>query len=149
MASFPVADVQVPADIYLVRHGDRIDSADPDWLSKAGHGRREDPHLSARGHAQVSGRVHLFGGEDPAAMLVHYATDALDAPASQYCGIHNMNPPTLQAQALARRLRQCDPPVVHVVCSPFVRCFQTVAPFIQVSTMSDLNSMATAATTKA
>ena len=80
MASIPVAHLPVPADVYLIRHGDRIDSADPDWLSKAGHGRREDPHLSARGHAQASGRVHLV--EDPAAMLVPSARHAPHTPGS-------------------------------------------------------------------
>ena len=38
--------------VFITRHGARIDNgpdSDPQWLGKAGHGRRHDPHLSASG----------------------------------------------------------------------------------------------------
>ena len=38
--------------VFVTRHGARIDNgpdSDPSWLSKAGHGRRDDPHLSPSG----------------------------------------------------------------------------------------------------
>jgi len=38
--------------VFVTRHGARIDNgpdADRGWLSKAGHGRRDDPHLSSSG----------------------------------------------------------------------------------------------------
>jgi broad specificity phosphatase PhoE len=37
-------------DVYLTRHGARIDSDDLDWLKKCNHNRADDPHLSPRGH---------------------------------------------------------------------------------------------------
>eukprot|EP00434_Breviolum_minutum_P033580 symbB.v1.2.029717.t1/scaffold3287.1/size59763/4 len=39
----------VDRDVFLTRHGARIDKEDRQWLSKAGHGRRDDPHLSPAG----------------------------------------------------------------------------------------------------
>lgn len=35
--------------VYLTRHGARIDSDDPQWLSKCPHDRADDPHLSPGG----------------------------------------------------------------------------------------------------
>ena len=45
------------AHVYVTRHGARIDNgpdADPQWLFKAGHGRRDDPHLSPAGRVAAS-----------------------------------------------------------------------------------------------
>eukprot|EP01006_Ploeotia_vitrea_P053830 TRINITY_DN67821_c4_g2_i2.p1 TRINITY_DN67821_c4_g2~~TRINITY_DN67821_c4_g2_i2.p1 ORF type:complete len:197 (-),score=16.71 TRINITY_DN67821_c4_g2_i2:316-906(-) len=39
-------------DVLITRHGARIDNGpdrDPSWLQKAGHGRKDDPHLSPSG----------------------------------------------------------------------------------------------------
>lgn len=37
------------SDVFLSRHGARIDKEDDDWLKKAGHDRHDDPHLSSGG----------------------------------------------------------------------------------------------------
>ncbi|KAL7482786.1 hypothetical protein ACHAW6_008451 [Cyclotella cf. meneghiniana] len=37
------------SNIYLTRHGARIDTDDPDWLKKCLHNRADDPHLSSAG----------------------------------------------------------------------------------------------------
>jgi broad specificity phosphatase PhoE len=37
-------------DVYLTRHGARIDSDDSEWLKKCNHDRSDDPHLSPSGH---------------------------------------------------------------------------------------------------
>eukprot|EP00668_Euglena_longa_P018854 GGOE01023501.1.p1 GENE.GGOE01023501.1~~GGOE01023501.1.p1 ORF type:complete len:236 (+),score=39.74 GGOE01023501.1:56-709(+) len=36
-------------DVFVTRHGARIDNVDYDWLRKAGHTRSDDPHLSSEG----------------------------------------------------------------------------------------------------
>ena len=36
-------------DVFLTRHGARIDKEDRGWLRKAGHGRADEPHLSPGG----------------------------------------------------------------------------------------------------
>lgn len=51
-------------DVFLTRHGARIDKEDRGWLRKAGHNRQDDPHLSFGGEV---------GSKELAAkmMLVH------------------------------------------------------------------------------
>mmetsp|Transcript_52199 Transcript_52199/g.117573 ORF Transcript_52199/g.117573 Transcript_52199/m.117573 type:complete len:224 (+) Transcript_52199:44-715(+) len=41
-------------DVFLTRHGSRIDKEDRNWLQKAGHRRDDDPHLSSAGEEQAS-----------------------------------------------------------------------------------------------
>eukprot|EP00667_Euglena_gracilis_P023927 EG_transcript_27253 len=36
-------------DVFVTRHGARIDTVDYDWLRKAGHSRSDDPYLSSEG----------------------------------------------------------------------------------------------------
>lgn len=59
--------------VFVTRHGARIDNgpdADRAWLTKAGHGRRDDPHLSPSGKAAAEelaaalARGGIFGGPD-------------------------------------------------------------------------------------
>jgi len=38
---------------YVVRHAERIDRVDKNWLRKAGHQRDDDPHLSPKGELQI------------------------------------------------------------------------------------------------
>ena len=50
-------------DVYLTRHGARIDKEDRGWLAKAGHGRSDDPHLSSAGEqAAEELAAHLSTG---------------------------------------------------------------------------------------
>ncbi len=79
--------------VFVTRHGARIDNgpdADPSWLSKAGHGRRDDPHLSP------SGRI---AAEELATALA----------ASEVPPVHIISSPHVRcvetADAVAKRLR--------------------------------------------
>eukprot|EP00639_Heterosigma_akashiwo_P000062 CAMPEP_0194578026 /NCGR_PEP_ID=MMETSP0292-20121207/12589_1 /TAXON_ID=39354 /ORGANISM="Heterosigma akashiwo, Strain CCMP2393" /LENGTH=214 /DNA_ID=CAMNT_0039430559 /DNA_START=101 /DNA_END=745 /DNA_ORIENTATION=+ len=40
-------------DIFIIRHGERIDYIDRNWLSQSGHTRADDPHLAPKGHTQA------------------------------------------------------------------------------------------------
>ena len=39
--------------VWVTRHGERIDNLDSQWLEKAGHTRKDDPHLSKKGLVQA------------------------------------------------------------------------------------------------
>mmetsp|Transcript_34017 Transcript_34017/g.79560 ORF Transcript_34017/g.79560 Transcript_34017/m.79560 type:complete len:224 (+) Transcript_34017:67-738(+) len=41
-------------DVFLTRHGSRIDKEDRGWMAKAGHSRSDDPHLSTDGEEQAA-----------------------------------------------------------------------------------------------
>eukprot|EP00913_Durusdinium_trenchii_P028238 g26473.t1 len=61
------------ADVFLTRHGARIDKEDRHWLAKAGHGRRDDPQLSAAGHlgaAELAAKCAELHEERPFAHII-------------------------------------------------------------------------------
>ena len=47
-------------DVYLTRHGARIDTQDPSWLQKSTHNRSEDPHLSPAGQTSAVELAQAF-----------------------------------------------------------------------------------------
>eukprot|EP00413_Alexandrium_margalefii_P045671 CAMPEP_0204596624 /NCGR_PEP_ID=MMETSP0661-20131031/53344_1 /ASSEMBLY_ACC=CAM_ASM_000606 /TAXON_ID=109239 /ORGANISM="Alexandrium margalefi, Strain AMGDE01CS-322" /LENGTH=205 /DNA_ID=CAMNT_0051607243 /DNA_START=28 /DNA_END=642 /DNA_ORIENTATION=+ len=60
-------------DVYLTRHGARIDKEDYNWLRKAGHGRRDDPHLSPSGEQgalELALRMKEINAETPISHVV-------------------------------------------------------------------------------
>lgn len=40
-------------EVYVTRHGERIDNVERRWMSGVSHARRDDPHLSPRGRVQA------------------------------------------------------------------------------------------------
>ncbi|CAL1142831.1 unnamed protein product [Cladocopium goreaui] len=63
----------VDSDVFLTRHGARIDKEDRHWLSKAGHHRRDDPQLSPAGHlgaAELAAKCHQLHQERPFAHII-------------------------------------------------------------------------------
>mmetsp|Transcript_4829 Transcript_4829/g.13323 ORF Transcript_4829/g.13323 Transcript_4829/m.13323 type:complete len:218 (-) Transcript_4829:171-824(-) len=60
-------------DVFLTRHGARIDKEDSSWLRKAGHLRCDDPHLSAggeQGAAELAARLKEIHTETPVSHIV-------------------------------------------------------------------------------
>ena len=121
-------------DVFVTRHGARIDKEDSGWLTRAGHGRRDDPHLSAageRGAAALADR--LATGADARVRFIvtspfvrcvqtaHIIAERLDLPVlvePGVCEILSTFPPgLLPLDELARRFPRIDKtyePVVPV-----------------------------------
>lgn len=63
-------------NVYVTRHGARIDNSpvdsDSSWMRKAGHRRRDDPHLSPSGEAaavELARRLKSTKGDEPAVIV--------------------------------------------------------------------------------
>mmetsp|Transcript_61950 Transcript_61950/g.135486 ORF Transcript_61950/g.135486 Transcript_61950/m.135486 type:complete len:230 (+) Transcript_61950:65-754(+) len=65
--------VQDKARIFMTRHGARIDKEDRNWLSKAGHRRHDDPHLSSAGELasrELAAKLQTMQREAPLSHIV-------------------------------------------------------------------------------
>lgn len=107
------------ADVFLTRHGARIDKEDRQWLSKAGHGRRDDPHLSAAGH---------LGARELAAKCRQLHAERLWAWAARFPGLlgvfqvlgHWKSKPFGPRKGGVR-------PFAHIISSPFLCPLKTLS----------------------
>eukprot|EP00930_Biecheleria_cincta_P066111 TRINITY_DN52107_c0_g1_i1.p1 TRINITY_DN52107_c0_g1~~TRINITY_DN52107_c0_g1_i1.p1 ORF type:complete len:218 (+),score=23.92 TRINITY_DN52107_c0_g1_i1:47-700(+) len=62
-----------PQDVFLTRHGARIDKEDRGWLRKAGHSRQDDPHLSSGGEVgskELAAKIMAVHQQVPIAHIV-------------------------------------------------------------------------------
>ncbi|CAE7687805.1 unnamed protein product, partial [Symbiodinium pilosum] len=60
-------------DVFLTRHGARIDKEDRNWLARAGHKRSDDPHLSAAGNvgaAELAAKLQSIHAATPISHIV-------------------------------------------------------------------------------
>ena len=121
-------------DVFVTRHGARIDKEDPSWLTRAGHGRRDDPHLSAageRGAAALADRLAApaagaarvrFVVTSPFVRCVqtaHAVAERLDLPVLVEPGVCELlatfPPGLLSLDELARRFPRIDRAYAPVV----------------------------------
>ena len=120
-------------DVFVTRHGARIDKEDSQWLRKAGHSRRDDPHLSADGHQGAQELAVHLAAQQPTFKLQHIVTspfvrcvetaypiaEVLDLPLlvePGICEILTTFPPGfLSAEELRARFPRVDPLYVPIM----------------------------------
>ncbi|CAM9430806.1 unnamed protein product [Chrysoparadoxa australica] len=120
------------ATVLLTRHGERIDYVDPDWLSKSGHNRRDDPHLAPKGLQQARELAERLSGVAPPLKAI-YSSPFVRAVETAHIIAEVLSLEVCVEPGICEVLTRCFPPeflATSTLCESFPLISKTYVPVV-------------------